>query len=40
MKNILRILTIVAAAGALVVSASSRGAKFINGVQRPKLDAT
>jgi hypothetical protein len=39
MKNIFRILTLVAAAGVLAVSVSSCGEKFINEVQRTKLDS-
>ncbi|MDO5000427.1 MAG: RagB/SusD family nutrient uptake outer membrane protein [Bacteroidales bacterium] len=40
MKNIFRTLTIVAAAGALTFSVSACGDKFLNEVQRTKLDAT
>ena len=39
MKNIFRILTIAAAAGVLAVSVSSCGEKFINEVQRTKVDS-
>ena len=39
MKNIIRILTIVAAAGVLAVSVSSCGEKFLNEVQRTKVDS-
>ena len=40
MKNIFRILTIVAAAGVLAVSVSSCGEKFINEVQHTKVDSS
>ena len=40
MKNIFRILTLVAAAGVLAVSVSSCGEKFINETQRTKLDSS
>ena len=40
MKNIFRILTIVAAAGVLAVSVSSCGEKFINEIQRTKVDSS
>ena len=39
MKNIFRILTLVAAAGVLAVSVSSCGEKFINETQRTKIDS-
>ena len=39
MKNILRLLTLVAAAGVLAVSVSSCGEKFINETQRTKIDS-
>ena len=40
MKNIVRILTIAAAAGSLVFSASSCGEKFLDEVQRTSIDAS